>query len=158
MIHILWKHIDFNNQTLLICAKGSKNYQERKIPLADVLISDLEVLLKKHKQMGMITSSDQVFNITLFNSKYHGSITTVDQISGFYKRLTKNTSLTVSPHRFRHTMATQLGNSPNINILALSNILGHSDLRITRQYVEKDIEPLRDLVKKLEHNLKKKKK
>lgn len=98
-------------------------------------------------------NSDQIFNITRFNSKYHGSLTNVDQVSGFYKRLAKKTGITVSTHRFRHTMASQIGNSPNANILALSNILGHSDLKITRQYVEMDLKPQRELINKLEQNL-----
>ena len=50
-------------------------------------------------------------------------------------------------------MATELGNTPDINIFALSAILGHSDLKITREYVDMDIEPLRDLINKLEQNL-----
>ena len=153
LIHILWQHIDFNKQTLLVCSDGSKNYKERKLPLPDILMEDLTILLKKHKEVGNTKRTDQVFNITRFNSRYHGSLTNVDQVSGFYKRLTKKMGITVSTHRLRHTMASQIGNSPNANILALSDILGHSDLRITRQYVEMDLKPQRELLNKLEQNL-----
>ena len=156
LVHITWEHIDFNNKTLLVCADGSKNKKERKLPLVDLLIKDLEVLLKQHRSNHKTVQSDQVFNVTLFNTKYRGVKTKVDQISGFYRRLTKNSELTVSPHRFRHTMATELGNLPDTNIFVLSDILGHSDLRITREYVETNIEPLRELMNKLEQNLTKK--
>ena len=155
LISITWEHIDFVNKTLLICAEGSKNYKERKLPLAQSLINDLQFLLNKHKAIrkGRTIQLDQVFNIIRFNDKYHGTTTKVDQISGFYKRLAKTTGITVSPHRFRHTMATELGNDPHTNILTLSNILGHSDLRITRQYVEVALDPQRILVEKLDNNL-----
>ena len=153
LVHILWQHIDFKHQTLLICALGSKNYKEKKIPLPESLIDDLKILRQKHKEAGNTLHSDQIFNITRFNSKYHGSLTNVTQISGFYKRLAKNTGITVSPHRFRHTMASQLGNLPNVNIMALSDILGHSDLRITQQYIETDLKPQRELINKLEQSL-----
>ena len=153
LVHILWEHIDFNKQTVLICADGSKNYKERKLPLPEMLIDDLTILLKKHREVGKTLHSDQVFNITRFNSKYHGLTCNANQVTGFYKRLKNNTGITVSPHRFRHTMASELGNISNINILTLSNILGHSDLRVTRQYVEMDLAPQMELVKKLEQNL-----
>ncbi len=50
-------------------------------------------------------------------------------------------------------MASELGNTTNINILTLSNILGHSDLRVTRQYVETDLAPQMELIKILEQSL-----
>ncbi len=153
LVHILWEHIDFNKQTFLVCSDGSKNYKERKLPLPDILIEDLTFLLKKHKEVGNTKRTDQVFNITRFNSKYHGLTCSVEQVSGFFKRLKKNTGISVSPHRFRHTMASELGNTTNINILTLSNILGHSDLRVTRQYVETDLAPQMELVKILEQSL-----
>lgn len=155
LVHILWEHIDFINETVLICASGSKNYKERKIPLPELLINDLNFLKQKHidNGIGNFLFSDQVFNITRFNPRYRGSETNVGQITGFYRRFTENTGIGVSPHRFRHTMASQIGNSPDVNILTLSNILGHSDLRVTRQYVETDLRPQMELVKKLEENL-----
>jgi len=50
-------------------------------------------------------------------------------------------------------MASELGNTNNINILTLSNILDLSDLRVTLQYVETDLAPQMELVKILEQNL-----
>lgn len=55
LTHILWQHIDFNKQTLLVCSDGSKNYKERKIPLPEILMSDLKFLLKKHNDTGKPT-------------------------------------------------------------------------------------------------------
>ncbi len=153
LISIIWEHIDFNHQILTICAHGSKNKKERKLPLPEILISDLQFLLQKHEDTGKVARSGQVFNITRFNSKYHGSVCSADQISGFYKRFSKSTGISVSPHRFRHTMATELGNMPDTNIFVLANILGHSDLRVTRQYVEKKLKPQIELLKKLEQHL-----
>lgn len=158
LIHILWKHIDLDNKTLLICINGSKNNKERELPLSNILIHDLKFLKQKYISIGKYKPSAQVFNITVFNSKYSGSVSNVGQISGFYKRFAKKTGISVSPHRFRHTMATQIGNSPDINILTLSNILGHSDLRVTRQYVEVDLGPQMELLNKLEQSLTKQQK
>lgn len=108
---------------------------------------------KQHEKLGVFDENAQVFNITLFNKKYSGKQTSVTQISGFYKRLAKNTGIPVSPHRFRHTMATKLGSYPNINIFALSNILSHTNIRVTQHYIEADLNPQRELIKILEKDL-----
>ncbi|EKN3347135.1 tyrosine-type recombinase/integrase [Yersinia ruckeri] len=54
--------------------------------------------------------------------------------------------LSVSPHRFRHTVATNLMKSPDRNIQAVKRLLGHSSLRSTLEYIDEDIDSLRELL------------
>ena len=52
----------------------------------------------------------QIFNVTLFNHLYRSKEMTRDQISGFFKKLSKNAGVKISAHRFRHKLATDLSN------------------------------------------------
>lgn len=153
LVFIQWQDIDFKNKTLTLRADGSKNYLERKLPLTSKLIADLKFIQAKHRQIGHYNKNSQVFNITLFNKKYSGTKTNETQLSGFYKRFSKHTGIQVSPHRFRHTMASNLGNHPNINLSVLSNILGHTNIKVTQQYIERKLNPQRELIEMLEENL-----
>lgn len=54
---------------------------------------------------------------------------TASQLSGFFRRLTKQVGFPVSAHMFRHTMATEIAKSGQIK--ELQEILGHSDVRTT---------------------------
>ncbi|UIN12397.1 tyrosine-type recombinase/integrase [Yersinia ruckeri] len=51
-----------------------------------------------------------------------------------------------SLHRFRHTVATNLMKSPDRNIQAVKRLLGHSSLRPTLEYIDEDIDSLRELL------------
>ena len=53
----------------------------------------------------------QVFNITYFNQKFAGKYLTINQISGFFRNLSKKIGAKCSPHRFRHRIATELTNN-----------------------------------------------
>ncbi len=153
LVYIQWCDIDFKKKRLTLRGLGSKNRQERDFPLLPSLIDDLHQLQLQHKKTGYYKIDSQVFNITLFNSKYAGNETNENQITGFYKRFAKKTGIQVSPHRFRHTMATNIGNHPNINVSVLSNILGHTNIKVTQQYLKKNLGSQMELLKLLEENL-----
>ena len=47
-----------------------------------------------------------------------------------------------SPHRFRHTAATNLMKNPE-NLYVVKQLLGHKDIKVTLSYIESDISSLR---------------
>ena len=85
----------------------------------------------------------QVFNVTVFNSKYHGNEFKRSQISGFFRNLSRKMNIKCSTHRFRHRIATDLVNS-HPNIKEVQHLLGHSDIKTTLTYVEKNMDNLRN--------------
>lgn len=54
----------------------------------------------------------------------------------FFRRLSKECGFTVSPHRFRHTLATELMKSPERNLQLVKDLLGHRSVSTTMEYVE----------------------
>ena len=70
---------------------------------------------------------------------------TVDQLTGTFKRLSKATKISITPHRLRHTMATELASSKDIR--TLQQLLGHTNIHTTMQYVHPDMDRMRGLLK-----------
>lgn len=90
--------------------------------------------------------NQQVFNITLFNHNYEGKRMSSDQVTGYFKRASKRYHVKISPHRFRHTFATQVANQGGQNLKHLQNMLGHTNIKTTLGYVQSDTESMRTMV------------
>jgi site-specific recombinase XerD len=56
----------------------------------------------------------------------------------------------VTPHTFRHTVATQLVRDPEVDLVTAATFLGHSRLDTTAQYSQPNKEDLAKAAKKLE--------
>ena len=59
-------------------------------------------------------------------------------ITDFFRRVNKQTQLSVSAHKFRHTLATKLCN-PDIgepDLFVVQQLLGHTMIQTTRLYVK----------------------
>ncbi|WP_445000284.1 tyrosine-type recombinase/integrase [Halomonas mongoliensis] len=52
----------------------------------------------------------------------------------------------MSPHRFRHTLGTELMREPDRNLHIVKALLGHSNISTTLEYVEVDIGSLRSAI------------
>ena len=60
----------------------------------------------------------------------------LQKIRSFFRRLSKECGFTVSSHRFRHTLATELMKSPERNLQLVKDLLGHRSVSTTMEYVE----------------------
>lgn len=112
------------------------------------VVSELSFLRKR--TLERLSTDDisalQVFNVTTFNERYMGELMTEEQLSGFFRRLSSTLGKTISPHRFRHTLATKLLRGPYPDIKTVQDLLGHTDMRMTLEYVEVDMDNLRALL------------
>jgi integrase len=145
LVMICWKDLNLETKTLFLSAQGEKTDIERTIPLVDTIVSDLRKYRKRvlNDFPHAYSREKQVFNITTYNQRYSGSLMNETQLSGFFKRLSKQLGFQVSPHRLRHTMATEIAKSGQIK--PLQKILGHTTIGTTMNfYVHPDIEALRD--------------
>ncbi|KAF0776956.1 integrase [Salmonella enterica subsp. enterica serovar Worthington str. BCH-3008] len=50
--------------------------------------------------------------------------------------MSKECGFDVSPHRFRHTLATTLMSSPERNLQLVKGLLGHRNVSTTMEYVD----------------------
>lgn len=69
----------------------------------------------------------------------------VNQVTHIFRCLSNVVGFISSPHRLRHTVATSLMKNPE-NVYVVQKLLGHKDINVTLEYIEHDVEMLRDSV------------
>lgn len=112
--------VNFDEDLILVCAKDGwqpKDSDERAI----LLLPDLKTFLARElpKVEGRWVLGDRP---------------SPDVMSTYFKRITKRIGLTGGLHTLRHTYLTHLAND-GVNIYALKEWAGHSDIRTTMGYI-----------------------
>lgn len=69
-----------------------------------------------------------------------------DQVEAMYKKLIVKLGARMTPHRFRHALATDLMMQPKRNIHLSKNLLNHSNFATTMSYIEVDYDHMRDVL------------
>jgi site-specific recombinase XerD len=149
IVELQWGDLNLQEGTWLIRSETSKTHREWLLPLTQQLIDDFTELLRRttEKLHRKPLRNHQVFNVSLFYKRYKGPKLRVDQIGGFFHRLSETLGEPITPHRLRHTMATQL--AVHGDIRTLQEILGHSNLSTTMCYVHPDMARMRTLIDRL---------
>lgn len=145
LLHIRICDINEKNKTILLQEQGSKTYLEREIPILPGLFNEL-LDLKKSLALKRIHPEKQLFNIYNFKNNRSKKYKEMDfnRIDSFFQQLSKACQNRITPHRFRHTLATQLMREPDRNLTIVKELLGHSSISTTIQYIETDVEQLRN--------------
>lgn len=144
LLHIQIRDINEVNKTLFLREEGSKSHYERELPVIDSVFEELlrlkAELVRLNRQPNM-----QLFNIYHFKNTKCNTYKEMnfDRISAFFQRLSVACGVRVTPHRFRHTLATNLMKSPDRNITLVKELLGHSSITTTLEYIVTDKEQLR---------------
>ncbi|OOF36541.1 integrase [Rodentibacter mrazii] len=136
--------VDLVNRVIHISPEINKNHEYHVLPISTALYPYLDRLINELKKLKQPEYA-QLFNINLFSRavKRKGKEMTVDQVSYIFKVISKYTGVTSSPHRFRHTAATNLMKKPE-NLYIAKQLLGHKDIKVTLTYIEDDIESIRE--------------
>lgn len=140
LLHIRLMDIDLNSRAIMLCKEGSKTHREWQVPIVSFLQSKIRILMEKAVELGA-KPSDPLFNV----ARYIGPISEIrmepdiQPIRSFFRRLSKECGFVVSPHRFRHTLATEMMKSPDRNLTMVKGLLGHRSLSTTMEYVELDL-------------------
>ncbi|EKN6074060.1 site-specific integrase, partial [Yersinia enterocolitica] len=153
LLHVRVCDVNLEERWIDVISEGSKNHREFKVPITSILYPRLEVILERSLAAGA-GSGDQLFNVNRFDLKRRAQLAAgsydidmgIYPIRAFFRRISKECRFAVSPHRFRHTVATNLMKSPDRNIQAVKRLLGHSSLRSTLEYIDEDIDALRELL------------
>lgn len=114
LIELRYENVDFDRKQMCIFGKGGK---DRIVPICDNLV----VLLKKWREEH--ENSEKFFNISVSTlRRMHAKIKTKSKVDFYF-------------HQLRHTFATRFLESNPQCIYALKEIMGHSDIKTTQEYL-----------------------
>lgn len=123
LITLKWKNIDFASNMITIDQTNTKSKKTRRIPITP----DLQTVLKEQKlktgKSGFVFLSDKGLPY-----RFHDSID-----NAFYGACKRAGIEGLRFHDLRHTSATRMIEA-GASIVAVSKILGHSDIKITMRY------------------------
>ena len=138
LVNIKIKDIDFNNKTILIFGKGSK---ERIVSFGEPALDSINLFIKEGRKEYLGNNNSEF----LIVGKNEEKITT-RRIEQIINKLIEKTSIkmNITPHMFRHTFATHLLDNGS-DLLAVQELLGHESLSSTEIYTHISNEHLRDV-------------
>lgn len=145
LLCIRLRDIDWTNKLVYVNADTEKTHREFCVPITKGLEPHIEKLLKAASAIGF-SESDQLFNVNRFSIHYRSKTMNIDQVEGMYKKLSNAFGIRITPHRFRHTLATDLMRHPERNIHLTKSLLNHSNIATTMSYIEVDYEHMRSVL------------
>lgn len=145
LLCIRLRDVDWDQQLILVRGETEKTHREFRIPIPDGLAPHLRRLLEEAARAGF-AAEDQLFNVNRFSRHYKRREMNSDQVEAMYKKLIDKLGVRMTPHRFRHTLATDLMKQPERNIHLTKNLLNHSNIATTMSYIEADYDHMRDVL------------
>lgn len=142
LLHIEAGDINLKKRVFRASAIGSKTYSETILPISDDLYPYLYELVVAAHNAGF-KRKDQLFNVNRFSQRHKRTTMDTWQVERFFQTLSALSGYRMSPHRFRHFLGSSLMESPERNIHLTQNILNHTDIRTTMEYVHPDVEAMR---------------
>ncbi|RLM20589.1 recombinase XerD [Brenneria alni] len=146
LLHIRLQDINLDEGYIELRLEGSKTHREWRVPAVLHLRTRLAALLARAKLAGA-QPADLLFDVTRFmKSRRHQDEYQYDEARAlqttrsFFYRLSRDCGFAVSPHRFRHTLATELMKAPERNLQLVKDLLGHRSVSTTMEYIELNME------------------
>lgn len=153
LVGLLWSDIDFEAKSIRLRAETSKTRREWEIPIAEPLLPILLDLRKRTLAIRQAQLADhQVFCLPLFGRRFQSKVMTKEHVARFFVRFMNELppdACRISAHRLRHTTATQLLKVKGNNLKAVQQLLGHTSVHTTLQYVHPDLDDMRAAVEAL---------
>ncbi|MFD1260360.1 MULTISPECIES: tyrosine-type recombinase/integrase [Entomomonas] len=148
LIHLRLRDVDLRNQLINIRFEGSKTHREYQVPICDSLLPWLENIIQIAVRKGF-NKDDQLFNVNRYTLKARKNLTkemTLDRVSNVFQSLSIELSSRITPHRFRHTLGTDLMKDPDRNLHLVKDLMGHTNLKTTLEYIETDISSIKQIL------------
>lgn len=148
LIHLRLKDVDLRNQLINIRYEGSKTHREYQVPICDSLLPWLQNIIQIAVRK-KFNKDDQLFNVNRFTQHKRKNLTkemTLDRVSNVFQSLSIELSSRITPHRFRHTLGTGLMKDPNRNLHLVKELMGHTNLKTTLEYIETDINSIKQML------------
>jgi integrase len=144
LVGLAWTDIDLSTRPrILLRGETSKTAREYEAPVCDQLRQLLTQfrLISRTLWTGSEASfaTSQVFNIDLHQkqAQMQRSLKT-DDVSGFFRRLGRDSGARISAHRLRHRAATVLIRD-GLDIRNVQELLGHTSIHTTMRYLWPDL-------------------
>ncbi|MCG6489642.1 site-specific integrase [Vibrio parahaemolyticus] len=148
LLYIRWCDVNLEERLINLCSEGSKNHNDSQIPIVDALYPSLEYLMVQAEKAGM-EPKHQLFNVGWFHpghKRKYPELMDEAPLRSFFRRLSRECKFTVTPHRFRHTVATHMMKSPERNLYVVKRLLGHVSLASTMEYIDENVDGLRNIL------------
>lgn len=142
LLNIRIKDVDLHAKVIFLQSHASKNHNEHCVPIIDKLHPYLETVLRKAIKLGA-QKDDLLFDLNRFDPLRASQTNGFD---AFFRRISTLLGYRISPHRFRHSLATQLMKSPDRNLPIVKNLLGHQSIASTLEYIQTDVDELRNVL------------
>ncbi|TCK61550.1 tyrosine-type recombinase/integrase [Seleniivibrio woodruffii] len=126
------KNVSLINRSIIIAQHNTKNGKQRFIPINDALY---DVLVEYFNQCGSIGDEEKLFKNKSIRGAYENAIKRAE-INDF------------NFHDLRHTFASRLVQK-EVGLYTVSELLGHSNITVTKRYAHLNQKNLRDAVEKL---------
>jgi len=148
------KDIDFSSNQISIIRKGGKKDTIAATPSS---IEDLRAYLDVRKEKYKAADGDNEY---VFVKRYKGKAAPLSNraIENIVYKYTKAFGKRMSPHKLRHTYATNLAKETGGDIPLIMTQLGHTDSDTSLLYVHSTIERQREAAEKLDARRKHRKK
>ncbi|MGE6515251.1 tyrosine-type recombinase/integrase [Lysinibacillus sphaericus] len=135
------RHIDFENMCLNLDGSILKNHKFLKLPIDMELVEILKMLIELNKgiRTHFDTDNRNVFitqNGTPMNTSKSSNCAISKQLNKYAKRYNLEN---INAHAIRRAYAKNL-HDKGASIALISKALGHSDLAVTTQYLDLDVE------------------
>ncbi|MCL1141094.1 tyrosine recombinase XerC [Shewanella gaetbuli] len=126
--------IQFDNAEVKVTGKGNK---QRIVPIGNMAINALKAWLSCREQLPTVAAGDALFVSNQGKRLSHRSIQARMKKWGQEQAL----SVTVHPHKLRHSFATHMLES-SADLRAVQELLGHANLSTTQVYTSLDFQHL----------------
>ncbi|ROC65067.1 tyrosine-type recombinase/integrase [Klebsiella quasipneumoniae] len=140
LLHIRLMDVDMEANSILLCREGSKTHREWLVPIVGFVRERMRILINRAVNQGA-EPEDYLFDVARFKNPLGevGPEPEIQPVRSFFTRLTKECGFKVTPHRFRHTLATEMMKSPDRNLAMVKSLLGHRSVSTTMEYIELDL-------------------
>jgi site-specific recombinase XerD len=147
VLNIQLQDVNLNDRLIVATVEGSKTKREYPVPISTRLHPWIKMLIDEATLCGF-KPRDQLFNVNRFSSHYRLRKMTHWQVEACYRKISEISNSRITPHRFRHTLGTDLMKKPERNLHLVKELFGHSNIKTTLEYVTVDVDMLRECVER----------
>ncbi|WCE10871.1 MULTISPECIES: site-specific integrase [Pseudomonas] len=145
LLSIQRRDICLRRRTIYIRSEGDKTHKEFLLPIPGPLYEHIDRIAAWADSLHF-KATDQLFNVNRFSSHYRRETMDINQIEAMYRKLTAMVGTRMTPHRFRHTLASDLMRQADRNIHVAKALLNHSSIATTMEYIETDPHQMRHVL------------
>jgi len=144
MLNLEWSRVNFQDRSVLLRVEDTKGKQKRNVPLNDAAHSALLRL----RRVADSNFPDAQYVFTHTRPRSFGK--RIQSVRRVWATAIDRAGLAwATPHCLRHTAITESVHVPDANVVDISRVAGHKDLKTTMGYIHVADERLRQTVANL---------